>query len=186
MDAHIAAIIDDVIRIEGGYANNPADGGGETRYGITAAVARANGHTGPMRELPIELARRIYRNRYVIEPRFDEVAIIDEAIGIELIDTGVNMGPARAAEFLQRWLNGYNSAGRYGDLFVDGRVGPITLDALRAFLRWRGADGRRVLLRGLNGVQGTRYLEITEARRSQRTFLFGWVLNRVVMEGRAQ
>lgn len=179
----IESIIEDVLRVEGSYVNNPADRGGETNYGITVAVARANGWTGPMRDLPRELARQIYRKRYIVEPRFDHVARIDAEIGAELIDTGVNMGPSRAAEFLQRWLNGFNSAGRYQDLFVDGRVGPVTLDALQRFLDWRRLDGRLVLLRGLNGLQGARYLEITEARRDQRTFLFGWMLQRVGMEG---
>lgn len=176
----IAQIIDDVMEAEGGYANDPDDAGGETMYGITVAVARANGYMGPMRAMPGALARRIYMDRYVRVPRFDAVAEIDGLIGAELIDTGVNMGPARAAEFLQRWLNGFNDTGRrYSALFVDGRVGPVTLASLRAFLAWRGADGALALLRGLNGVQAARYLEITEARPSQRKFLFGWLLNRV-------
>ena len=178
----ITEIIENVIRTEGGYVNNPADQGGETRYGITVAAARRAGYAGPMRDLPIDLARQIYRRRYITEPRFDQVAGIDADIGEELIDTGVNMGPGRAAEFLQRWLNGMNSAGRYEELFTDGRIGPATLAALRTYLAWRGADGKRVLLRGLNSVQGTRYLEITETRRDQRQFLFGWMLQRVFME----
>lgn len=179
----IDQIIEGVIQSEGGYVNDPDDAGGETMYGITEAVARANGWPGPMRDMPIGIARRIYRQRYVTIPWFDAVAGVDAAIGQELIDTGVNMGPAKAAEFLQRWLNGFNDTGRrYSVLFVDGRIGNVTIDALRAFIDWRGADGRRALLRGLNGLQATRYLEITEARPTQRKFLFGWVLNRVEME----
>lgn len=180
--SRIEHIIDEVLRVEGGYVNHPADRGGETAFGITVAVARANGWTGPMKDFPREFARAIYRKRYITAPRFDQVLAIDAAIGEELIDTGVNMGPGRACEFLQRWLNGFNSAGRYQALFVDGRLGPVTLDALRAFLAWRGADGRTVMLRALNGLQATRYLELAEARPEQRQFLFGWVLNRVAME----
>lgn len=180
MTTTIDKIIDDVIKAEGGYSNDPDDAGGETMYGITVAVARANGYAGPMRNMPLSVARTIYRKRYVTEPKFDKVAEIDEQIGAELVDTGVNMGPHRAAEFLQRWLNGFNDTGsRYQALFVDGRVGNLTLDALSKFLRWRGLDGRKALFRGLNGVQAARYLEITEARPTQRKFLFGWVLNRV-------
>ncbi len=174
------AVIDGVLASEGGYVNDPSDAGGETNFGITVAVARANGYDGPMRDLPVSLARQIYRNRYIVSPSFDKVAVIDEAIAGELIDTGVNMGPSRAAEFLQRWLNGFNDTGsRYQDIFVDARIGPVTLDALRAFLRWRGADGTTVLMRGLNDLQGTRYLELAEGNRSQRKFLFGWMLQRV-------
>lgn len=180
--ASLDAAIDTVIDTEGDYVNDPDDAGGETRYGITIDVAREHGYTGPMRLLPRSLAHHIYTLRYIRVPRFHDVFAIDPAIGFELIDTGINMGPARAAEFLQRWLNGLNSAGRYQDLFVDGRVGPRTLDALVAYLAWRGNDGRRVLLRGLNAGQASRYLAITEAKQSQRRFLYGWVLNRVVME----
>lgn len=173
-------IIDGILAVEKGYVDHPSDKGGATNYGIPQAVARANGYQGDMRNLPIALARSIYERRYIVEPKFDQVAAIHADIGIELIDTGVNMGPARAAEFLQRWLNGFNSEGsRYADLFVDGRLGALSLTALKAFLAWRGAEGGRVMLKALNGVQAARYLEIAEANKSQRAFLFGWVRERV-------
>lgn len=171
----VDAIIADVIKAEGGYVHDPADRGGETMYGITVAVARANGYAGPMRNLPLSLAQRIYRDRYIVVPKFDQVIAIDGAIGAEMIDTGVNMGPGRPAEMLQRWLNGFNYDGRYQKLFVDGRLGPMSLEALKAFLAWRGAAGRRVMLNALNATQATRYLEITEGNASQKKFLFGWM-----------
>ena len=64
----IARTIDAILRAEGGYVNDPADKGGETNYGITVAVARANGYTGPMRDLPVAMARAIYTARYITEP----------------------------------------------------------------------------------------------------------------------
>ncbi len=173
-------VIDGIIEREKGYVDHPADRGGPTNFGITLAVARANGYQGDMRSLPLDLARSIYTRRYITEPRFDQVGALDSDLATELIDTGVNMGPGRAAEFLQRWLNGFNDTGsRYADLFVDGRLGPVSIDALRAFLRWRGAQGAKVLLKGLNSIQGTRYLEIAEKDRTQRAFLFGWISGRV-------
>ena len=178
----IARTIDAILRAEGGYVNDPADKGGETNFGITVAVARANGYAGPMRDLPVAVARAIYTARYITEPKFDQVLAIHAGIGAEVIDTGVNMGPHRAAEFLQRWLNGFNDTGaRYPALFVDGRLGAQSLSALAAFLKWRGQDGAAVLLRALNGLQAARYLEITEANKSQRRFLFGWIKERVAM-----
>jgi lysozyme family protein len=183
-EQRIDQLITAVMKAEGWdtYTNDPDDPGKETRWGITIAAARAYGYTGPMTDLPEAVARAIYRTRYVDEPRFADVVAIEPHIGAELIDTGVNMGTAVAAMFLQRWLNGFNdTSSRYGDLHVDGRIGAVTLDALRAFLRWRGPQGITVLLRGLNGVQATRYLELTESKPSQRKYLFGWVLNRVEM-----
>lgn len=173
-------IIDAILRAEQGYVDHPNDRGGPTNHGITLAVARANGYDGDMRDLPVSLAREIYRRRYIVAPAFDKVAIINADIAAELIDTGVNMGPARAAEMLQRLLNGLNAQGsRYPDVFVDGRIGKVTLDALAAFLRWRGMDGVKVMLRGLNSQQAIRYLEIAENNPSQESFLYGWLLHRV-------
>jgi lysozyme family protein len=172
--------IDDILANEQGYTDHPDDRGGATCWGITVAVARRNGYTGPMQDLPLSLAREIYRKRYIVEPWFDRVAVVDERIGFELLDTGVNMGPARAAEFLQRLLNALNAKGsRYADVMVDGRIGPATIEALRAFLRWRGVNGTTVLLRGLNALQAERYLQIAENNPSQESFFYGWLLNRV-------
>jgi lysozyme family protein len=176
----IQSIIDNVIAAEKGYVDHKSDRGGPTNWGITEAVARANGYTGDMRAMPQSFARAIYEKRYITEPKFDQVVSINPVIGEELIDTGVNMGPSRAAEFLQRWLNALNAQGsRYPDMFVDGRLGPVSLDALRKFLAWRGKDGEKVLFRALNGLQATRYLEIAEGNKTQEDFLFGWLLNRV-------
>jgi lysozyme family protein len=183
-EQRIDQLITAVMTTEGwdAYTNDPDDAGKETKWGITVASARAYGYTGATKDMPEAVARAIYRKRYVDEPRFGEVFAIEPNIGAELIDTGVNMGTTVAAMFLQRWLNGFNDTGsRYGDLHVDGRIGAVTLDALRAFLRWRGPQGITVLLRGLNGIQAERYLEITESKPSQRKYLFGWVLNRVEM-----
>lgn len=173
-------VIDEVIAKEQGYVDDPSDRGGPTNYGITQAVARKNGYQGEMRDLPLSLAREIYRRRYIVEPGFDKVSVIDAHIGAELIDTGVNMGPGRAAEFLQRCLNVFNLEGsRYADVLVDGRIGQVTLDALRAFLRWRGEKGATVLLTALNCVQALRYIEIAENNPSQERFAYGWIINRV-------
>lgn len=174
------AIIDEILKKEQGYVDHPSDRGGPTNHGITQATARANGYDGPMRDMPVDLARGIYRKRYIITPCFDRVALVNEAVGFELIDTGVNMGPTRAGEFLQRCLNVFNLQGsRYADVFVDGRIGPVTLECLRAFLRWRGKNGEVVLLRALNNQQGAKYIEFAENNPSQEDFTFGWFLNRV-------
>lgn len=179
-EQRIERILSDLIAVEGGYVNDAADRGGETRWGITAATARACGYTGPMAALSEAMARAIYRTRYVNAPRFGDVVAIDPDLGAKLVDIGVNMGPAVAASFLQRWLNAFNDTGtRYAGLVVDGQIGAKTLDALRAFLRWRGPMGATALLKGLNSSQGVRYLDITEGNRSQRRFVFGWITNRV-------
>lgn len=176
----IESLIDGVIGREGGYTNNPADPGGATMWGITERVARANGYTGPMSTMPRETAKDIYFGQYVTKPGFAAILPISEAIAEEVVDTGVNMGPAVASIFLQRALNAFNNGGRdYPDLKVDGDVGPATVGALKALLAKRGHDGETVLLRALNALQGERYISIGEGRQSAETFEFGWFLRRV-------
>lgn len=135
----IEELIDRLIDREGGYVNHPADKGGPTCFGITEAVARAHGYAGPMRGLPREEAARIYERLYWLRPRFDEVAKRSGPLATELFDTGVNMGPAVAATFLQRALTALNRNGEdYSDLVPDGRIGEHSLAALDAFLAKRG------------------------------------------------
>ena len=159
-------LIDALIEREGGYVNHPADKGGPTCFGITEAVARAHGYSGAMRALPREDAAAIYRRLYWQRPRFDEVARRSPRLAEELFDTGVNMGPAVAATFLQRALTALNRGGKdYPDLVPDGRIGAGTLGALDAFLAARGkASGETVLLRALEALQGERYLRLAERR----------------------
>lgn len=173
-------LIDTVLDREGGYANHPADRGGETNYGITAAIARANGYDGPMRALPLATARSIYRQLYWLRPRFDAVADHAPTVAAELFDTGVNMGPPVAAAFLQRALNALNrGATDYPDMPVDGRIGDTTLAGLAAFLKRRWAGGEAVLVKAIEALQGERYVALAERRPANEAFLYGWIANRI-------
>jgi lysozyme family protein len=164
-------ILNEVLRAEGGYVDHPNDPGGATNYGITIAVARAAGYTGPMRDLPRATALAIYRRQYVDGPGFGRVLAVSPMIAAELVDTGVNMGPTVAGRFLQRALNGLEQVG----LLVDGDCGPKTIAALTTFKAHRGAEGERRLLALLNAQQGVRYLELAEGKSTLRAFLFGWL-----------
>lgn len=178
----IDAYIDGLIRREGGYVDHPADRGGPTNWGITEAVARAFGYQGEMRDMPQDIARAIYRERYWTQPKFDQVNAISPMLAEELLDTGVNMGSATAARFLQRALNVLNREGQsWPDVAVDGSIGRMTLAALHAFLRERGPDAQHVLWQMLNAQQAVRYIEIAEARPSQEAFMYGWQAHRVGM-----
>ena len=180
MSVQIDRILDDLIDREGGHALDPRDAGGETTFGITIATARSNGWTGPMQYLSRAFAREIYFRQYVTAPRFDDVTALSDAIGAEVIDTGVNMGPQVASRFLQRALNALNSNGMlYADLVVDGSVGDATIEALYQYLRKRASDGERVMLAALNSLQGERYISLAEARAANEAFVFGWLRARV-------
>ncbi|MEM6602525.1 MAG: glycosyl hydrolase 108 family protein [Pseudomonadota bacterium] len=173
-------IINEIIRVEGGYVNDPSDSGGETNYGITEAVARRYGYEGRMECLPASLAFEIYENKYWASLHLDEIAEISSDVAHELADTGINMGTGRAAEFLQRCLNALNNQGRlYPDLKVDGDVGPKTLSAFRSFHNQRGKKGMQVLLKMLNSLQGEFYISLAERRQKDEKFVYGWFDHRV-------
>jgi lysozyme family protein len=174
-------LIDALIDREGGYVANTADKGGATCFGITEAVARADGYRGAMRELPRDEAAAIYKRLYWLRPRFDEIAERSTKLAAELFDTSVNMGPAVAVTFLQRALTALNRNGQdYPDLVPDGRIGPRSLSALDAFMGLRGrSSGETVLLRALEALQGERYLRLAERRPANEAFLYGWLANRI-------
>lgn len=169
-----------VIGIEGRYSNNHADSGGETMFGITIAVARANGYAGPMRSMPLDVAKGIYRSEYWDALRLDAIAERAPRLAHELFDTGVNCGVGVAARFLQRALNGLNTRGTlFADIAEDGRLGPVSIASIDALIAKRGKrDAETALLRLCDGQQIARYLDLTRAREKDEAFLFGWIANR--------
>lgn len=173
-------IINAIIDREGGYVNDPNDSGGATNYGITEYVARASGYTGAIKHMPRGFAYRVYEQKYWQALSLSTVEPIATSIAAELADTAVNMGPSRAAEFLQRCLNVMNQRGRlYPDLNVDGSIGPATCAALTSFITRRGSEGEAVLLKGLNSLQGAFYINLAERRQKDEAFIYGWLKERV-------
>ncbi|EHB7717141.1 hypothetical protein JV476_004977, partial [Escherichia coli] len=135
-----------------------------------------------MRDLTRGQALEILEADYWFGPRFDQVATLSPDIAAELCDTGVNMGPTVASRMLQRWLNVFNQQGKlYPDMDTDGRIGPRTINALRAYLQKRGKDGELVLVKALNCTQGDRYLELAEKREANESFVYGWMKERVAV-----
>ena len=119
-----------LLKHEGGFSDHSADPGGKTRYGITEAVAREAGYRGDMRELPLDLAQRIYKDKY-----WD--AMQAEALPVDVryivFDGAVNSGITQSAKWLQRACG----------VKDDGVVGPATIRAANSL----ASDGlkRRIL-----------------------------------------
>ena len=109
------AAFDKLLKHEGGYSDHAADPGGKTRYGITEAVAREAGYQGDMRDLPLDLAKQIYKQKYWVESLPPDVRYV-------VFDAAVNSGPAQAAKWLQRACG----------VIDDGVIGPQTIQAARA------------------------------------------------------
>jgi lysozyme family protein len=102
-----------LITHEGGFGNHPNDPGGATMYGVTEVVARAEGYTGPMRELSLDFAKQVYRKRFWDACRCDSMP---DVIRYPLFDAAVNSGPSQAIKWLQVAVG----------VKADGVIGPIT------------------------------------------------------------
>jgi len=180
---NIDQYLDAIINREGGYVNHPSDHGRATKFGITEAVARTQGYQGNMQDLPLAVAKSIYKKQYWFEPQFDQINEISPAIAEELFDTAINCGVNFAKPLLQRALNLLNKEGKEGwsNLALDGQYGPNTFQALTTYLNKRHKDGEKVLVRVLNIMQGQHYIEITEKNPNYEDFFYGWILNRVAL-----
>jgi lysozyme family protein len=132
--------IEHVLKSEGFYSDHAADPGGKTMYGITEAVAREVGYKGDMRELPLDLAKRIYKDRYWDRVQADR---LPAGIRLTALDAAVNSGPGQAIKWLQRALG----------VKDDGVIGPQTLAAANAAnpdaLRMRMLGQRLKFMAGL-------------------------------------
>lgn len=119
-----AMIVDEIIRREGDrFTDHPADRGGPTKYGITLATLREwrqrkESHAVVTRTQVSELtepeARDIYTHMYFIEPGF--IHVNSPPLQGLLVDCGVQHGPKRATEWLQRAIH----------VEPDGWFGPVT------------------------------------------------------------
>jgi lysozyme family protein len=118
-------VMAEVFRHEGGYVDHPRDPGGATNMGIThRTLADWRGRPvtkDDVRNLTRTEAMAIYRARYWAPVRGDE---LPAGLDFVAMDAGVNAGPRRGIEWLQR---GIVAAGQ--PIRVDGAIGPETISA---------------------------------------------------------
>lgn len=178
--ALILAVVGSVVAIEGGYVNDPNDAGGETNHGVTVAVARDHGYTGPMLSMPVEKARDIYAVTYIRAPQFDRVLAKSPAVGTKLVDIGVNAGQGRASRWFQQSLNDLSRGGRDFDaVAVDGSIGTRTLTAYTALEKRRGrVKACELTIKLLEGYQTAHYTALAKGPANS-SFLVGWLDHRI-------
>lgn len=171
----IGLIILSVFSMEGGFVDHPKDPGGATTFGITEKVARANGYTGQMKDLPKEFATEVYSREYVYAPGYDKIIAVIPAVGHKLVDAGVNLGTIKETKNFQKALNALNG-GKTPDVKVDGVIGTSTVTALQQLQTRLGTHKTCVLLiRLLDAQQAVQYMEL----RDLRMFTVGWVDHRI-------
>ena len=119
----VDALIDDIVRREGGFVDHPADRGGATKYGITIGTLRdwrrqpvGRSDVASLTEME---ARQIYRTLYFTATGFDQVP--DAQVQALLFDFAVHSGISEATKALQRAIGAK----------PDGVIGPLSLEALK-------------------------------------------------------
>jgi lysozyme family protein len=156
-----------VLAREGGYVNDPADKGGETNMGITAATlagACAAGLVGHcnVKALTQDEAKKIYRANYW--DRYGWGAVAWPA-SLCLFDATVNHGGGGMAKIAQRTANALT-----WKLDVDGKFGPKTLESIQ---RVTAADAKEYTEEFLR-QRKKYYDEIIDRNNSQEKFRKGW------------
>lgn len=128
----VDSLIDNVLKHEGGYVNDPDDPGGATKYGITIHTMRRFGvdvngdgivDIRDVKSLPMAKAREIYKREYFEGPRLDD---LPEALQPTVFDMYVNAG-SNAVKILQRLCTKMGKP-----LKADGVIGPRTIAATHA------------------------------------------------------
>ena len=97
------AFLDFVLACEGGYSNNPNDLGGETNFGITSRTysdfRKSKGLSlRSVKEISMDEIEEIYYKKYYLASGTDKID--DFRLALIHFDTAVNMGVARANNFL--------------------------------------------------------------------------------------
>jgi hypothetical protein len=150
----------DTISHEGGYVNDPADPGGETKFGIS----KRSYPDIDIASLTVEDAKQIYRRDYWDRLHLDEIA--SRIIAGEIFDTAVNAGRKTAVKIAQRSLAFLGEA-----VEVDGVIGPVTIVCIN---KWAMKD-EQALYKCLNGFQFMHYAEITNKNTKLIRFSRGWM-----------
>lgn len=144
---------------EGGYVYDPADPGGETKYGIT----RRRYPELDIRNLSQAEAAALYLRDWWAPYPFSQLA--SQEVANKLFDLAVNVGPRHAFRVLQLALG---EAGH--PVAVDGSLGPRTVAAANA------ADPQ-ALLQEIRRFAIEYYRNLVAERPELERFLTGW-LNR--------
>lgn len=174
--ARFRRAFDRLDQLEGGWADNPNDRGGETYRGISrkwfplwpgwARVDAAKDRPGFPASLAAdpalaELVRDFYLDEWWARLRADQLT--DERVALSLFFFAVNAGRGPAVAALQVALNGLGRP-----LAADGRIGPATLAAANA------VAGDR-LLAAFEAQARRHYRTLAAKDPSQAEHLAGWL-----------
>tara|TARA_Y100001973_G_C5198878_1_gene336216 strand:- start:1002 stop:1583 length:582 start_codon:yes stop_codon:yes gene_type:complete len=170
--SNVDQIIQEVIKVEGGYVDDPDDKGSVTNLGITIATLSEflgrDATKDEVKELDVETATQIYKQNFWDRYKADQ---LPEHLQHAYFDLLVNSGPRNAGRILQKACVNRGTL-EIGE--VDGIVGPGTLAACENLTLDDLLVERAVFYANLV-FDGSRYLE----RTNQDKFIRGWMKHRV-------
>lgn len=134
-----------------GYVNNPADRGGETKYGI----AQKPRPQVVVRDLNLDSAMKIYHDEYWV---LSSSNALNYQLSIIHLDGAINHGTVTANKFLQM----------AAQVEPDGRIGPVTIAAVNSF-------PANQIIANLYQMRKDRYNAIVSNDPAQKQFLNGWL-----------
>lgn len=144
-----------VLKHEGGYVNNPADPGGETKYGISKRAYPNE----DIKNLTRERAKEIYFSDYWKKNLLDQVD--DQEVAAAMLDTVVNHG--KGPMLIQKAAQDIGVP-----LDVDGRIGPATVRAVNTL-------PAKQYLASLHNVRERYYYDLVAKDPAKAVFLKGWL-----------
>ena len=176
-DLYIKAF-ESTMKNEGGYADHPADRGGETFMGITRKNhpdwegwesvdnLKKSGHIDDAHKLPAMMAQAqsFYFEHYWNKVKADKFHVLLAPI---LFDTAVHSGVSRASKLLQESV-GYIIP----NIAVDGKIGRLTIQAVQGFISMKDIN---TLITIYSILRGKFYLDIIARDKTQTVFLRNWM-----------
>lgn len=170
----IEDILDEVLRSEGGFVEDPADPGGATNHGISLRYARGIGldndgdgdtDRDDILRVTAEQARGLYSNDFWVRPGINR---LPGEIQPVMVDWAVNSGPPRPIMAMQRVIN----LARIGfELDDDGVIGPKTRRAAEQAQSQMGPFFNNAIV----DERIAFYRRLAEARPASQRFLRGWL-----------
>lgn len=155
-------VVEQVIKLEGGFVNDPKDPGGKTKYGIShKSFPYIN-----IENLTKEQAAGIYKKHYW-DPHPFYKELKSAQVVLKLFLAGINMGQKYANICMQRAVRSF----KYLD--ADGIIGEKSLEAINNI-------PYKELVPAFNSECAGRYRMLCAKNPTLKKFINGW-LNRAYM-----
>lgn len=164
-DGRFEVILEDVLRHEGGYVDNPVDRGGPTNMGITIpfladarGVSKVSIEPCDIKNLTLDQARQAYHKNLWQRAN---IKLLPVPVDWFIFDWAVMSGPRVPIRLLQEYVG----------VKKDGVLGPVTAAAVRAKVQQQPAPATT---EDLSHRAIVYFIRICKRDPSQIAFLEGW------------